>query len=129
MSHPSGWLFAFPRSVRARVGLDTHLGIVIKALGDESTEVRTFHAVSTWKAAARAVEAWVRDRYTECRVSPCIGLSLNPFLAVSFWRRPEIDCGCRNSGHRQASWEGKVQGPPPTEMGVDGFGKERGSII
>jgi hypothetical protein len=52
------------------LGVDTHLGIDIKALSDESTEVRTFYALSSWKATARAVEAWVRDGSTECRVSP-----------------------------------------------------------
>lgn len=50
------------------LGVDTYLGVDIKSLTDDLTEIRTFYALSTWKPAARAVVEWLNGS-TECRVS------------------------------------------------------------
>jgi len=48
------------------LGVDTYLGIDIKALTEETTQVKTFHALSSWKDGATLVKQWVLDGSTEC---------------------------------------------------------------
>jgi hypothetical protein len=47
------------------LGVDTYLGIDIKALSDTRTEVTTY-GVSAWSKVAKVVEQWVKDGHTDC---------------------------------------------------------------
>ncbi len=50
------------------LGVDTYIGVDIKALNEEKTEVRVFYALSSWQGQARAAKAWVERDATDCSV-------------------------------------------------------------
>lgn len=52
-------------ALHGAAGVDTYLGIDIKALGEARTKVTTFHS-ATWGKAAQAVEQWFTKGHSEC---------------------------------------------------------------
>jgi len=52
-------------SVHAAYGIDTHMGIDIKAVTDNVTEVKVYSAFSNL-ATSRAVQAWVEKNSDQC---------------------------------------------------------------
>lgn len=53
-------------ALHGAAGVDTYLGIDIKALADDRTEVRTYYRPSTWASSAAGVESMLRGG-SECR--------------------------------------------------------------
>ena len=53
-------------ALHGAVGVDTHLGIDIKAIEEDRTEIRVYYAMSGGARSAKAIERWVKDGATEC---------------------------------------------------------------
>jgi hypothetical protein len=53
-------------ALHGAAGVDTYLGVDIKAVADDRTQVRTYYAMSSWAAGPAAIESWVRTGSTTC---------------------------------------------------------------
>lgn len=49
------------------MGVDTHLGVDVKSLGENRTQVTTYHAMSGWSDSPAMVRQWVLDGSAECK--------------------------------------------------------------
>lgn len=50
------------------LGVDTYLGIDIKAIDDGNTTVKMYSALSSWSGSMKTIQAWVEGKSTACKV-------------------------------------------------------------
>ena len=50
------------------LGVDTYLGIEMKAIDAERTEVQIYNALATWERSAKLVQQWVVGEHSECEL-------------------------------------------------------------
>jgi hypothetical protein len=54
-------------ALHGAVGVDTYLGVDIKALSDQRSQVDSYVSLSSWKPALGVVKRWLTEGSTECK--------------------------------------------------------------